>query len=96
MRGRDLHAFILSRVRERLGDRSWSWLADEAGIPRTTLITQASRPRFSVDVLVNVAHALDRDVAYFLPGRGRTEPRDEARRAFELLEKHLFRRSDAD
>jgi CI repressor-like protein len=67
MHGRELHEHILAQIEHRLGHRSWKWLAEQSGVPRTTLITQADRPRFSVDVLVRIAGALERDVEYFLP-----------------------------
>lgn len=66
-RSRDLHQGILARIELALGDRSWSWLSSKSGIPRSTLASQKGKPRFSVDVLVLIANALDRDVAYFLP-----------------------------
>lgn len=90
MRGKELHEYILSRVKQRLGSRSWRWLADRAGVPRTTLVTQASRPKFSVDVLVSVARALDRDVGHFLPGPADEQPSDvEVKQALEVLVRHL-------
>jgi len=67
MRGRELHAHIRDEIARHLGRRSWSWLAREAGVPRSTLITQASRPKFSVEVLVRVADALGHEVSSFLP-----------------------------
>lgn len=65
--GRELHRHILERIERALGPRAWSWLAEEAGVPRSTLATQAAKPRFSVEVLLRVAQALNRDVTYFLP-----------------------------
>lgn len=70
MRNRELdrvHQHILTRVELALGRRTWSWLAREAGIPQSTLATQAGKPRFSIGVLVSVARALEKDISYFLP-----------------------------
>lgn len=67
MKDRELHAFIRGEIERRLGPRSWSWLAREAKVPRSTLITQAARPKFSVSVLVRVAAAFDQDVSDLLP-----------------------------
>lgn len=64
---RELHRFILERIELALGRRSWRWLSDETGIPQSTLATQRSKPKFSVDVLIAIANALDRPVTYFLP-----------------------------
>lgn len=50
-----------------LKDRSWNWLAQESGVPQSTLATQLGKPKFSVDVLVRVSVALGKDIAYFLP-----------------------------
>jgi hypothetical protein len=55
VRGRELHEFILAQVERRLGPRSWAWLAREADVPRSTLMTQKGRPKFSVDVVASVA-----------------------------------------
>jgi Bacteriophage CI repressor helix-turn-helix domain len=75
--GRDLHAHIRARIGEALRSRSWSWLADTAGVPRSTLATQAGRPRFSVEVLVRVADTLEKDVTFFLPAEHRWSNRSD-------------------
>ena len=64
---RELHRHVLMRIELALGERSWSWLARETGVPQSTLASQLARPKFSLDILVRVASALDRDVSYFLP-----------------------------
>lgn len=89
MHGRELHQFILDRLEQRLGDRSWSWLARASGVPRTTLVTQASRRRFSVEVLVKVATALDEDVGHFLPSDDRASDRAEAEAALRRLKRFV-------
>ena len=61
-----------------LGTRSWSWLSRAAGVPQSTLWSQAAQPKFSVHVLLRVASALEKDVNYFLPEAMRTEPRSAA------------------
>lgn len=58
MRGRELQAYIRRQIKRRLGSKSWTWLAREAGVRRTTLVSQMSRSKISVDVLVGVADAL--------------------------------------
>lgn len=65
---RQLHGYILMRVQLALGRRSWSWLARQAGVAQSTLASQAAKPKFSIEVLVRIARALDRPIAYFLPG----------------------------
>lgn len=57
--GRDLHEYIRGQIEERLGRRTWTWLAEQAGIPQSTLATQLAKPKFSVDVLVRIAEALE-------------------------------------
>jgi transcriptional regulator with XRE-family HTH domain len=89
VQGRELHGYIRQQIERRLGGRSWKWLAEEAGVARTTLITQAARPRFSVEVLVRVAGALERDVAYFLPQDHDQPSVERARKALHELERYL-------
>lgn len=67
MRSRELHAHIRAKILLAKGDRSWNQLAKDAGVPHSTLATQAARPRFSLDVLLRLAGALDREPSYFLP-----------------------------
>lgn len=74
MRGRELHEFILAQVERRLGPRSWAWLAREADVPRSTLMTQKGRPKFSVDVVASVADALDCELSDLVPSRGVAKP----------------------
>ena len=73
-RSRELHTHIRMRIELGLGDRSWSWLSRAADVPQSTLASQAAKPKFSVQVLLRVASALERDVNYFLPDTMRTEP----------------------
>lgn len=87
MRGRELHDHIRRQIERRLGGRSWTWLAEESGVPRTTLASQSKRPKFSVDVLLRVATALDQDVTDLLPEVSPVrDPRARALRALSLLE----------
>ena len=75
-----------------LGERSWTWLARQAAVPKSTLFTQKARPKFSVEMLVAIAHALDRPVTYFLPqedemtGVPSTDALAEIRRILRKLE----------
>ena len=71
---RELHTHIRMRIELGLGNRSWSWLSRTAGVPQSTLASQAAKPKFSVHVLLRVASALERDVNYFLPEAMRPEP----------------------
>lgn len=90
MRGRDIHQFILARVIQCLGERSWAWLARTSGVPRTTLMTQVSRRKFSIEVLLKVSKALGEPVTYFLPdAQQRDSDVASARRTLRLLEKYL-------
>ena len=74
IRGKDLHGHILRQIELALGRRSWNWLARESSVAQSTLATQAGKPKFSVDVLLRIAEALDKDVGYFLPEVARGEP----------------------
>jgi len=74
MRGRELQAYIREQIKRRLGSRSWTWLAHEAGVRRTTLISQMSRSKISVEVLVGVADALGADPGDLLPPPGGLRP----------------------
>ena len=64
---REVHEHIRRRLEQRLGGRSWSWLAREAGLPKSTLTDQARVPRFELYTLLRVAKALDSDLAALLP-----------------------------
>lgn len=74
MRGRELQAYIRREIKRRLGSRSWTWLADAAGVRRTTLISQMSRSKISVEVLVGVAEALGAGPGDLLPPHGGPGP----------------------
>lgn len=65
--GRELHRFVRAQVIRRLGSRTWKWLAHRSGIPPSTLSSQVSRPKFSLEVVVRIAHALGEDPASLLP-----------------------------
>lgn len=67
LRGRELHRFVRHRIEAARGDRPWSWLAEESGVSASTLSTQVTRPKFSVDVLIAIAGALGREASDFLP-----------------------------
>lgn len=56
---RTVHTRILASIEHALGERSWQWLADEAGVPQSTLSTQVGKPKFSLDVLYRICCALD-------------------------------------
>jgi hypothetical protein len=71
---RELHTHIRMRIELGLGNRSWSWLSRTAGVPQSTLASQAGKPKFSVQVLLRVASALEKDVNYFLPDEMRQDP----------------------
>ena len=64
---RQLHTHIRMKIELALGGRSWNWLSRTAGVAQSTLASQATKPKFSVQVLVGVAAALEKDVNYFLP-----------------------------
>jgi len=65
--GQALYAHVREKLRIALGDRTWKWLAEASGIPPSTLSSQMTRPKFSLDVLVRVAHTLGKEVSHFLP-----------------------------
>ncbi len=60
-----LHTYIRARIEQALGGRSWNWLSRTAGIPQSTLASQVAKPRFSVDVLLLVATALEKDLNHY-------------------------------
>jgi hypothetical protein len=62
-----LHEYIRARIENALGRRSWAWLAKATGPPKSTLMEQASKPRFSLVTLIRIARVLDENVNYFLP-----------------------------
>jgi len=59
----ELHAVIRDRIDTARGRLSLNKLAKSAGVPYATLHDQFSRPKFSIDVLVALAAALDTDLA---------------------------------
>lgn len=63
---RTVHARILASVERALGERSWQWLSEQAGIPQSTLSTQVGKPKFSLDVLYRICCALDLDLSEVL------------------------------
>ena len=65
--GQQLHEYVRDRIELALGPRSWSWLARQTGIPSSTLGSERNKPKFSLEVVLLVAEALDRDLSYFLP-----------------------------
>lgn len=60
--GRALHAHMKHQIQVALGDRSWTWLAEQIGVPQSTLAGQASKPKFSLDVAWRIARVLDLDL----------------------------------
>lgn len=60
--GRAVHAHMKRKIQLALGDRSWKWLAEQIGVPQSTLAGQVSKPRFSLDVAWKVARVLDLDL----------------------------------
>lgn len=58
---------ILKRITEALDGRSWNWLAESSGVPQSTLASQSTKPRFSIETLVLVAHTLKKPVSWFFP-----------------------------
>lgn len=68
MRGsREVHIHIRAQIEASLGGRTWTWLAMQSGIAQSTLAAQAARPKFSLDVLLAVADALEHELTFFLP-----------------------------
>lgn len=63
---RDRHAMIVFRIEELLEDRSWRWLANESGVPQSTLATQKLR-WFTEPVLARIAEALGVSVGVLFP-----------------------------
>lgn len=64
---RCLHDHIKAKILSALSGRPLSWLAEKSGVPQSTLSTQMLRPKFSLEVLLKVSAALERDITDFLP-----------------------------
>lgn len=60
--GRALHRRIREGIEEALGERTWAWLAQEAGIPQSALSTQLAKPKFNIETLCRIARVLEIDV----------------------------------
>jgi hypothetical protein len=67
MADRNLHIQIRANIERELEGRTWSWLAENSGIPASTLSNQRSRPHFSLDVISKVAEALGADLLDLIP-----------------------------
>lgn len=60
--GRVLHSRVKEKIGKALGDRSWKWPAMQIGVPQSTLASQASKPKFSLEVVGRIACVLDLDL----------------------------------
>jgi len=67
---RSIHVLALGRIESALNGRPWSWLSEKSGVPQSTLSAQINRPKFTVDVLVAIADALEMSVADLLAPEG--------------------------
>lgn len=85
---RAVHHKIRDRIDRALGPRSWAWLSRASGVPQSTLASQRVRPKFSIEVLLAVAEALERPVTYFLDVEDR---RTTDERALDEIEASLRR-----
>jgi hypothetical protein len=83
---RRLHAQVRERIERALCGRSVSWLAAASGVPQSTLASQMAKPKFSLDVLVRVARALEEDLAYFLSTEQKTHHAPSAQCVLSDLE----------
>lgn len=61
MAGRELHVHVRKEIRAALGGRSWKWLAGRIDVPQSTLASQVSRPKFSLEVVRRSALVLGLD-----------------------------------
>ncbi len=79
---------ILKRILLALEGRSWNWLAEQSGVPQSTLASQYghSPPRFTLETLIQIAPVLKRPLVWFLPGTPEAEVEAEAfRRVREII-----------
>lgn len=60
--GRAIHAHAKRQISVALGNRSWSWLADQIGVPQSTLAGQVGKPKFSLEVIWRIAQVLELDL----------------------------------
>jgi hypothetical protein len=65
--GRRLHEHIRARIEVAMAGRPLTWLVESSGVPQSTLSGQMLRSKFSLEVLLRVAEALEKDLAFFLP-----------------------------
>ncbi len=56
--GRALHVHVKERIERELDGRSWSWLAQEIGVPQSTLAGQVCKPKFSLEVVWRISKVL--------------------------------------
>lgn len=81
LQAREYHLRVRQKVLEALGDRSWKWLSEQSGVPQSTLSTQVTRPRFSIEVLLRLAAALEKDVSFFLIAETPSSSAEDAERS---------------
>lgn len=60
--GRAMHIHMKAMIQDALGTRSWTWLAEQIGVPQSTLAGQVSKPRFSLDLAWRIARVLNLDL----------------------------------
>lgn len=53
-----VHHRIRSNIEAALDGRSWTWLAEEIGIPQSTLSGQVCKPKFSLGVVLRISGVL--------------------------------------
>lgn len=61
MRGRSLHRHIAAVLERARGKRTWTSLAAETGIPQSTLSSQVTKPKFSIETVYLLMLALEVD-----------------------------------
>lgn len=61
LRGRRLHRHIADVLERARGRRTWTSIAAETGIPQSTLSSQVTKPKFSVETVYLLMKALEVD-----------------------------------
>lgn len=94
-RDRELHLHIRNRLLEALGDRSWNWLSEQIHVPQSTLSTQVTKPRFSLETVARAARVLRRPTSWFLPDGADLTVEAAAEAYYELESVVLFARESS-
>lgn len=69
---RELHTPIKGRLEKALAGRPQKWLAEQTGVPTSTLSAQLGKPNFTLEVLRACATVLDIELGWLVAGEDAT------------------------